>query len=269
MRFSGSTSIATAPLPMIPQNAEKSLPQFFSSKDNLGLLLSTSKGNVRFIESLTDQQINLWASESIAGGGSDIDPAKFGKDPSYRAAEIVTEAHFFGMKLSIGALMGIKMVLRQGFNDRSSSTFFPEYQLVQIGQELTAHGFPPLVWLFNKIMNGSKVDLSSFNSIRAEPVYGREEVVFKTDAAVELRINVPSKLVPFMRLSKEKAEEQGCASMEKSLIREVKPTMQQLENAYLEWISAGTLKSDLNSENHLNSCQTQHSETEQCTRPRY
>jgi hypothetical protein len=171
--------------------------------------------------------------------------------------------NFAGLKVQSNALIGIKLVDGSGSTSRRSAKeedydkrdCLPEYQLVYIKDEQTVQGPKVLVWIFNKLTGksgsrGNKSDnsgnneddgppnsskqqsVSSFSRFFIEMTEDKKEAVFTIESMLDIAIKFPTFLLKILPVSKEKAEEQGSASVMKTLVRDTGASLQRVVEYY-------------------------------------
>jgi len=118
-----------------------------------------------------------------------------------------------------------------------------------IGQEQTAQGLPPVVWMFDKLMGTSKNNkkssssslprlpwgpIQSFYTVEQEPSKGRWN--FRLDSSMEIEIQLPSELLlKSLPVSKSRAEAQGSAAITKTIQKAGLKGMRSVHEAFLKY----------------------------------
>mmetsp|Transcript_50923 Transcript_50923/g.76134 ORF Transcript_50923/g.76134 Transcript_50923/m.76134 type:complete len:279 (-) Transcript_50923:324-1160(-) len=110
----------------------------------------------------------------------------------------------------------------------------PSYCFELIDSKLSASGVKPLVWLFERLVASETKTIAtkSRTMVTCEAI-SAEEVAFKTNATIEVSINVPDYLVRFA--SSRTIEAQGNQAMQRFLEREVEPSLHRFRNAYCDF----------------------------------
>uniref|UniRef100_A0A7S3QBR3 Uncharacterized protein n=1 Tax=Chaetoceros debilis TaxID=122233 RepID=A0A7S3QBR3_9STRA len=154
-----------------------------------------------------------------------------------------------GLSLKIEMLIGATTTTTtntmQNENENSPETLSssPEYQLVFIRDKRVAEVPRLLVWAYNKLTGGSsgkdEAESAITSMTRFYPVVDTEkkEVVFTSKSFLDIAVKFPSLLLKILPVSKEKAEEEGSASIMKTLVKDTEPTIPVLMECYREYLS--------------------------------
>jgi hypothetical protein len=175
--------------------------------------------------------------------------------------------NFAGLRVQSNALIGVKIV--HGVKDKScesneevggttSGRHLPEYQLVYIKDEQTVEGPKVLVWIFHKLTgknssgsrsssisssnnddenvevssNPKQQSVSSFSTFYVDISQDAKEAIFTIESMLDIAIKFPTFLLKILPVSKEKAEEQGSASVMKTLVRDTGASLQRTVEHY-------------------------------------
>eukprot|EP00554_Chaetoceros_debilis_P002907 CAMPEP_0194096520 /NCGR_PEP_ID=MMETSP0149-20130528/57383_1 /TAXON_ID=122233 /ORGANISM="Chaetoceros debilis, Strain MM31A-1" /LENGTH=392 /DNA_ID=CAMNT_0038782495 /DNA_START=79 /DNA_END=1257 /DNA_ORIENTATION=+ len=149
------------------------------------------------------------------------------------------------IEMLIGATTTTTTTTMQNENENSPETLSssPEYQLVFIRDKRVAEVPRLLVWAYNKLTGGSsgkdEAESAITSMTRFYPVVDTEkkEVVFTSKSFLDIAVKFPSLLLKILPVSKEKAEEEGSASIMKTLVKDTEPTIPVLMECYREYLS--------------------------------
>lgn len=250
----------------VPFSSYATIQTFLQQESNPieGLLLSGSGMNVPQRLSLEDTMLlkDEWTAQTRLVGGNDPDPEN-GGDGVYQVT--TGGINFAGLKVQSKALIGVKkqVVL-------SSSHDFPEYQLVYIKDEQFVEGPRILVWIFQKLTgksgsstaatknagsesqkgrvdeNGARMPptqppqqqqqqqqaVSSFSRFYVQITKNQTEAIFTIESMLDIAVRFPTFLLKILPVSKEKAEEQGSASVMKTLDKDTGASLQRVVDYY-------------------------------------
>lgn len=156
--------------------------------------------------------------------------------------------NFVGLEVKSDAMIGTKLVFPDAINIESTSAgndvfVSPEYQLTFIKDIQNVKGPMLLVWIFNKLTGqdgkqsgneeGKKEQaVTSFSRFYAEQS-GESEAIFVLETSLDIAVNFPSLLLKILPVSKEKAEEQGSASVTKALIKDTAASLERIAKYYV------------------------------------
>ena len=194
-----------------------------------------------------------------------------GEEPNPEKGDVVYQVttggmNFAGLRVVSNAWIGVKLVVQNG--DDSSrgglGIVFPEYQLVYIKDEQTVEGPKVLVWIFHKLTgkrtntasssssssssnssdnegNGKRNDdkstnqqsVSSFSRFYVQTTQDKE-IIFTIESMLDIAVKFPSFLLKILPVSKEKAEEQGSASVMKTLLKDTAASLERVVEFYRE-----------------------------------
>jgi hypothetical protein len=137
---------------------------------------------------------------------------------------------FPGLEVRSTATVGVKYVERE-----QGST--PRHEFVLLGTREQAKGFPPVVWIYNKLTGADpknpgkgNSNAKSLSTVSYERIDGN--VVFRTNAFLEIGITFPKVLLKILPGDKATIEEKASSSVQKSLEKDVFQSMRAYESAY-------------------------------------
>eukprot|EP00551_Chaetoceros_affinis_P006331 CAMPEP_0203680122 /NCGR_PEP_ID=MMETSP0090-20130426/38032_1 /ASSEMBLY_ACC=CAM_ASM_001088 /TAXON_ID=426623 /ORGANISM="Chaetoceros affinis, Strain CCMP159" /LENGTH=305 /DNA_ID=CAMNT_0050548035 /DNA_START=332 /DNA_END=1249 /DNA_ORIENTATION=+ len=141
-----------------------------------------------------------------------------------------------GLQIISESTIGMKLLLPSPSSSSSSlENQFPEYQFTLLESNLKPKGRAPVVWLFNKLTK-YRDSTSSFTKVRVETVTP-DQIMFVTDAKMETRMHLPSKLLKVLpNVNIEKFESQGSASVQRLLEKELGPALNGFGQAFYDFI---------------------------------
>jgi len=141
-------------------------------------------------------------------------------------------------------------------DDDDDSPCLVEYQLVYIKDEQYVDGPRVLVWIFNKLTgknsntgsgngnsgssigsgsdapsNSKQQSVSSFSRFYVN-ITNDKMAIFKIESMLDIAIKFPTFLLKILPVSKEKAEEQGSASVMKTLVKDTGASLQRVVDYY-------------------------------------
>mmetsp|Transcript_4872 Transcript_4872/g.5933 ORF Transcript_4872/g.5933 Transcript_4872/m.5933 type:complete len:379 (+) Transcript_4872:112-1248(+) len=271
LRFGGKLSYASQPFP-IPEDVT-TLKDFITAPKNQHVLLMGGNSNITGTEvldpsSLTPEFVQRWKEQSNKIGGSepmlDVD----------RVVRVVPAAiDVFTVRILPESLIGVSLrsscrLLQTKLSPLSTKArkiaqrmqMVPEYEAVLIDDEPRAEGPAPLVWLFNKIVNGGKnsADRKSEKRKRSEIAVLRvyteplcvgsttgndynessylneeESFVFKAESELWLQFDFPRYLMRFFPMGKAKAEDICSKAIIKALELNLAPAIDSFSDLYL------------------------------------
>jgi len=232
--FVGKQHVATPPVPFTPESSPL-LEQYFKIHKYRELLFP--KNNATILEPMITQELfSTWCNEAELGGATGPTVKTI---PSHNHNEKVLQLHdtphekYQIMKITAllqmpslqvrsESLIGVKLILPHDGGTKKS--FFPELQFTLLDSQLIPMGSKAARWIFHQIM-AYRDSTSSFTRVMVEPS-GDNDIVFTTDARLETRIHLPDAILKFLpSINVEKFEEQGSASIQKLLERDLEPAL--------------------------------------------
>jgi len=184
-----------------------------------------------------------------------------GEAPDLEQGDVVCRVNtggmnFAGLDVKSDAMIGTKLVFPDASNIENESTrasaennvfVSPEYQLTFIKDTQNVKGPRLLVWMFNKLTGkdgkqkqsgneeGKKEQeqaaVTSFSRFFVEQS-GDSEAIFVIETSLDIAVKFPSLLLKILPVSKEKAEEQGSASVIKVLVRDTGASLERIALYY-------------------------------------
>jgi hypothetical protein len=105
-------------------------------------------------------------------------------------------------------------------------------------------GPPPLVFIFNQLTGIKKKVQGTYTqpnhalfTVKAEPSEDKKRLSFISRMTAELNIRFPQILLKLLPVPKERIENEGSASLKKSMQRDVPPGVDLFRNAYVDWLA--------------------------------
>ena len=237
LHFKGKQVFRSKPVPL---DSFSSIEAFFiKESDELRKLLLGGSGN--------NSAKILSQAESIAMQDDWLERArKSGGDlPSPDKGDIVCRVNtggmnFAGLNIQSDAMIGTKLVTPNTTGGATS----PEFQLTFIKDRQNVTGPRFLVFIFNKLtgQDGKKSEhgdgdganeqaVTSFTRFFAERS-SETEATFIIETSLDIAVKFPSLLLKILPVSKEKAEEQGSASVIKTLVRDTTASLERIADYY-------------------------------------
>lgn len=225
--FKGDYTCSTDPLPGGVSQADVSA--FLEQSATRDIFLSA--GGTRTLQELelTPQFKGFW-QEACRHFGSDALPTD---DDVVFAVDTVVS--FPGLLLLVTtAVSGVKKI--QGENGLEG------YELMLVAQKQTAQGAPPVVWIFNKLTGINKRDEALWyppSQAKARSTIGITElsggsVAISFKLELQVTVEFPAVLVKILPSSKEKTEEQGTASILKTVSKDIDKAMEVAFEKFVE-----------------------------------
>jgi len=237
LRFVTETTVESDPVPLLPSiysdNDEldkTSLHQFFRQKETIQVILGGAAGNL--VESVDNnillENMDKWSEQCKFF--SSLYPSIAEGDGMYY---VNTDGMSFpGLTISSVALIGATV-----------SPVDNEFQFVLINTEQKAKGSKLLVWTFNKLTGNDKTPdddsgeemVHSLTQVTFQPTAEQDTAIFKFQTSFEISVQFSSLLLKILPVSKEKAEEQGSASILKALKKDFDVVVPKIAQVYLEY----------------------------------
>lgn len=213
----------------LPYDSSQDVYDFCITKECRNHVLSSGgKSVIREIE-VDDTLKKLWEEAAETWSGIETSPQLENGD-CIIASE--TSINFPTLKLLNTVYSGVKLV-----NDINGK---PYYTIVSVADKRTPVGGAPVVWLFNKLTGSSNTTTEySPPGGRAKSYITVEELndgyVIQFQAKVEIIVEFPSFLVKLLPASKEKLEEEGSASIYKSIDKDIKFAIYSIVDQFQLW----------------------------------
>jgi len=238
LRFVTETTVESNPVPLLPSidsdNDEvnkTSLNQFFRQKETIQVLLGGAAGNL--VEPVDNnillENVDKWSEQCKFF--SSLYPSIAEGDGMYSVD--TGGMSFPGLTLSSVALIGATV-----------SPVDNECQFVLIKTEQKVKGSKLLVWVYNKLTgsnetpddDGGEQMVHSLTQVTFQPTAEQDTAIFKFQTSFEICVQFSSLLLKVLPVSKEKAEEQGSASVLKALKKDFDVVAPKIAQVYLEWL---------------------------------
>jgi hypothetical protein len=142
-----------------------------------------------------------------------------------------------GLTMFVESTIGVSLVLPE-----ESECSFPEYQFTLIKDTIRAEGPSAALWIYEKIMEASlkqkKGQMThSFSTLKVEPTPDKPgEIVFQSDARIEINLYFPKILLRILPMSREKANALGSESTQKTFEVKGGPSLKIFEKSYGKWL---------------------------------
>jgi hypothetical protein len=265
LQFVGHTIFTSDPLPLPNNNSSNPtsmLMEFFANPDHRRHLLmcegndnhnedESSLPAVEVIprEQRTPQLLQRWAGEAKAArikSCGKMEPPDFDRDDLL----IVKSSgipFLLGTNILVESIVSAKVVVVATATDS-----FPGYQFLLIQDTVRIEGSRPLLWLYEKIMSfkdDSQQMTHSYSMVTVQPVVAAAEeeqdtdqryVTFTSESTIEINIDVPQVMIKMLPLSRETANRQGSAAIQKSFEAKGKPGLDNFIQAYRKWYDDNT-----------------------------
>jgi hypothetical protein len=245
LHFKGKETFRSDPVRL---NSTTAIQSFFQQEaDELRKMLLSGSGNNAAKILSQPECISMkqeWAERARNVGG---------KAPDLEQGDVVCRVNtggmnFVGLEVKSEAMIGTKLVFPDARDVESTSAendvfISPEYQLTFIKDIQKIKGPMLLVWIFNRLTgqdgkqsgneDGKKEQaVTSFSRFFAEQS-GESEATFVLETSLDIAINFPSMLLKILPVSKEKAEEQGSASVTKTLVKDTAASLERIAKYYV------------------------------------
>lgn len=232
--FQASETFISDPIPL-PGNpdSERALEQLMSKDETLVDILRGAGNEVKCTsQEVATSNIDAWGRECESFG---VKPPCL--DNGDKVFCVTTGINFPGLRISSLSYIGGKYI-PSSTSDPSST--YPEFEFVLIKDEQEVEGPAPLKWLFYKLTGSSgggkgSQSVRSLNQVSIEPSSDGKGMVFQSKLTLEIGVQFPSIFLKLLPVSKEKAEEQGSASISKMLDKDVVPALKRVRDA---WVNA-------------------------------
>lgn len=238
-KFIGSTHISSE-LCLVSTEEESSrlVADFFKYEEHRNLLFPPqSCSSIIDLGVPTESQRNHISSIS-QGYFACLDPTE---EVQCNILEIKSPGiNFAGLKVNALNTMASQLVAR--CTDQQH-----EYRFMLLGSKIWAEGPKPLVWLFKKLtaldyINDEEVGLPkqqmsySVTRLWAE-LDDYRQVVFNINATLEVRVNIPKRMMRLIPMKFENFEKQGSSAIQKLLDSDLHQSIERLKDKYVSWIA--------------------------------
>lgn len=229
LQFRASKTFVSDPLPLSPPESERALEHLILDDDTIiDILRGAGNEALCAPQDITISNVDAWEREC----------ENFGvKAPSLANGDkvfwVTTGMNFPGLRISSRSFIGVK-----GLTPTRDPLFpYPGLEFVLIKDEQEVEGTPPLMWIFNKLTGSSGGDkgeqsVRSLNRVTIEPSSDGKEMVFQSNVLLEIDVLFPSIFLKLLPVSKDKAEEQGSASISKALDKDIVPALKRLRDSW-------------------------------------
>ena len=224
LNFRGDLTISSDPLPKGTTKAD--VASFMSKIETRNLLLSSA--GTRPVEevSASSELKELWLQCCNEEYGAEHKPEP---DDCILACDTIIQ--FPGLKMINRVYNGVKCA-----TDADSG--IPSYSFFLIGENRTVSGLPPVVFLFNKLTGAAKKGDSLKPTAVAKSTCSVKEnqdgdMFFNFDASIHIKVKFPALLLKLLPASKEKVEDQGSASLAKTIRKEIDGSTKSLYSSFM------------------------------------
>jgi len=235
LRFTGEKVFTSEPVPI--RHSPEHLESFFEKDDIATILLNGERENsARLLtkDETSNSLVHLWTKQCAIVGG--INPSIDEGDTVFQVN--TGNINFSGLKIQSNSWIGVKYI-------KNSTRTTHEYQLVFIKDKPTVSGPRLLVWLYNQLTGSSKKDdeneddeekeqtIHSLSRFSYEITPDGKDIMFTIQANLEVIVKFPSLLMKILPVSKEKAEEQGSASVLNAMVTDIEACLPKIRNLYI------------------------------------
>jgi len=255
LQFVGHTIFTSDPLPFPKSNGL--LMEFFTNPDHRRHLLLGEGAPEPFedgaslpaVQSIardqrTAQLLERWAGEAEAArikSCGKMAPPDFDQD-ELLLVKSSGIPFLLGTKILVESIVSAKVVTTQHS--------FPGYQFLLLQDTVRIDGPRPLLWLYERIMSfkdDNKQMTHSYSMVTVQPTTATtsEEDDISTDqpphmtmtseSTIEINIDIPQVMIQMLPLSRETANRQGSAAIQKSFEVKGKPGLDNFIQAYRKW----------------------------------
>lgn len=233
LKFVAETTATSDPVPKLSEDEldQKYLDQFFRQKETLQLVLGGAAGNkVEQVDNdILLENMDRWVEQCTFF--SSLNPTISNGDGIYSVD--TSGISFPGLIVSSVALIGVTV-----------SPADNQCQFVLISTEQVVKGSKLLVWIFNKLTGNTKTPdgdnsqqaIRSLSQLTFRPISDQDTAIFLLQTSLEISLKFPSFLLKILPVSKEKAEEQGSASVLKTLEKDTSTVAPKISKVYLGWL---------------------------------
>ena len=251
--FTGEKVYKSEPIPILHDiTSSTSTPSsndilsFFQNEEVRSILLNGDReDSIELIanENVNKEMMDLWTKQAMIVGG-DL--------PNMSKGDVVFKVNtgginFSGLNIKSSSLIGVKY-LNESNNNSSSGSISPEYQLVFINDSQIVDGPRVLVWIYNQLTGkktktkkdhdnddeGKEQSVRAFSRFTYETTPDGESIIFSVESTLEVVVKFPSLLLKILPVSKEKAEEQGSASVLKAMGKDIEAVLPKVRSFYLK-----------------------------------
>lgn len=221
---------ATTPAPAIPP---EQMVDFFRNPLHRGCLISAGGKRETKIFPTTDELLERWKRRALSLGAAE--PERSDTIIEVRVGGI----RFPGISLESTSLVGSKLLIPIQPN------VFPSYEFVLIQDKRQATGLRPFVWVYDKLTGEgdkererdtaptslSRVTVEQIEAV--EQIKGGEDITFRIETFLEIRIKFPAFLLKILPVTKQKAEAQGSLGISKVIKSDIDIAMAKFRDLYI------------------------------------
>lgn len=217
---------------LAPVTSQEAMIDFFRDPKHCACLISAGNTRESHTVRVTDELLQRWKRRATSLGASE--PETSDNIISVRTGGI----RFPGVTVESTSLIGSKLILP------TESTGFPSYEFVLIQDQREATGLRPIVWIYNQLTGAGNTEREkdaapmSLSRVAPCPTEDGENVTFKIDSFLEIRIKFPVVLLKILPVSKEKAEAQGADAVIKVLKKDIDVSIEKFRDIYAETLQA-------------------------------
>jgi len=241
MKFSGQQHVETGPVSFSGGDVDANLLDDYFSIDEYRQLLFPNNHATILDRNISQELFQKWCTEAENGGKA--------KGPTVRSSpnnrnmlqlhdslnekvylmKISANLQMPSLQITSESIIGVKLLLSRREMNRD---VLPKLQFTLLTSNLIPESKSKSVtWIFNQIMK-YRDSTSSFTQVSAERV-DKDNIVFVTDARLETKMHVPSGILNFLpSVNVEKFEEQGSASIQKLLEKDLEPALVSFANKF-------------------------------------
>ncbi len=246
LHFKGAKIYKSEPVPILHDttataSSNNDILSFFQKDEILPLILNGEREDC--VELLDNKNVNealldQWTKQARIVGANT--PSMSSGDDVFQVQ--TGNMNVYGLKIKSNSLIGVKYVDKDELaSSKSNDGGRPEYELVFIKNKQFAEGPKFLVWIFNQLTGktNSKKDkekeqtVHSLSKFTYETTPDGESIIFTIEASLEIVVKFPSFLLKILPVSKEKAEEQGSASVLKTMGKDIEAVLPKIRDYYI------------------------------------
>lgn len=230
MKFVGQHHVKTDPVSFTGDS--NLLDDYFSIDEYRELLFPNN--NATFLDrNISPELFQRWCKEAEFGGKAKGPIVKSLPNNEHilqlhdsinekvHLMKITANLQMPSLQVTSESIIGVKLLLSRREMNRD---VMPALQFTLLDSKLVPEGGKTVTWIFNQIMK-YRDSTSSFTQVTTERV-DKDNIVFITDARLETRIHIPSGILKYLpSVNVEKFEQQGSASIQKLLEKDLEPAL--------------------------------------------
>jgi len=230
MTFAGQQNVVTDPVSF---HGDSNVLDDYFSIDEYRQLLFPNNDATLLGRNISPELFQRWCKEAEVGGkgkGPIVkslpnDESKLQLHDSINEKvhlmKISAKLQMPNLQVTSETIIGVKLLLSRREMNRD---LMPELQFTLLDSKLVPEGGKTVKWIFDQIMK-YRDSTSSFTQVTAKRV-DKDNIVFVTDARLETRIHIPKGILKYLpSVNVEKFEEQGSASIQKLLEKDLEPAL--------------------------------------------